>query len=385
MSSPIRVAHVITGLEVGGAAVMLQRLLDRVDRRAFDSTVISLTGLGPLGERIAATGVPVVPLGLRSLPGPLGVAKLSRALRAAEPDVVQTWLLHANVLAGGLSRLGRRAPVCWSMHMTAAEAGTHGRSAVALQRLEARLSRSVPARIASCSYSTYELMERMGYELGGAEVIPNGFDVETLRPDPAARAALRAELGIPDGAPVVAHAARFHPMKDHANLLEAAALVLERLPGARFLLCGTGVDDANAELAPRARALGEGVRLLGRRDDVTRIFQAADVATLSSASGEAMPLVIGEAMACGTPVVSTDCGDAAELIGDTGAVVPIRRPDLLAKGLAEVLELPAGELAALGAGARERIAERYALRDMVAGYERVWSELAAPAAASTSS
>ena len=121
-----------------------------------------------------------------------------------------------------------RAPVCWSMHMTAAEPDVHGRSTVALQSLEARLSRIVPARIASCSYSTYELMERMGYDLGRAEVIPNGFDVDVFRPDPAARAAIRAELGIDAGDPVVAHAARYHPMKDHRNLLEAAERVARR-------------------------------------------------------------------------------------------------------------------------------------------------------------
>lgn len=375
--APIRVAHVITGLEVGGAEVMLQRLLERVDREAFDSSVISLTARGPLGERIETEGTAVEALGLRRLPGPVGIARLTRAIRAHRPDVVQTWLLHANVLAGGLSRAGVREPVCWSMHMTRAEADVHGRATVALQRLEARLSGFVPARIASCSYSTYELMERMGYALEHAEVIPNGFDVEILRPDAEARRDIRAELGIADDAPVVAHAARFHPMKDHRNLLEAAKLVLAEQPATTFLLCGSGVDGSNAELAPLAAELGDAVRLLGRRDDVTRIFQAADLATLSSAAGEAMPLVIGEAMACGLPVVATDCGDAAELVGEAGAIVPIRRADLLAEGLLGVIRLPAADRAGLGALARERIADRYSLRSMVDGYERVWRELAA--------
>lgn len=377
MSRPTTVTHVITGLEVGGAEVILQRLLERVDREAFPSSVISLTSRGPLGARIEEAGIPVTALELPRIPGPLGVAKLARALRTRKPDVVQSWLLHANVLAGGLARATRIAPVAWSMHMTAAEADVHGRTAVALQRLEARLSRSVPARIASCSYSTYELMERSGYALGAAEVIPNGFDVVTLRPDADARVAVRAELGIEPDAPVVAHAARFHPMKDHRNLLEAAAKVHESLPEARFLLCGTGVEESNPDLAPLADALGAAVRLLGRRDDVTRIFQAADVATLSSAAGEAMPLVIGEAMACGVPFVATDCGDSAELIGDAGRVVPIRRPDLLADALLALLAMEPGRRGELGAMARARIAERYSLDAMVAGYERLWRELGA--------
>lgn len=372
-----RVTHVITGLELGGAEIILVRLLEDLAATGErpDHRVISLTSRGPLGDRVEAAGYPLEAMDLRRFPGPVGISRLARTLKASQPDIVQTWLLHSNVLAGSLARMRRIAPVCWSMHMTAAQAGTHGRAQVALQSLESRLSHRVPNRIVSCSHSTYELMAESGYELSGASVVPNGFDTERLAPDPVAGAELRSELGIPADALIVAHAARLHAMKDHANLLAAAALVSERVENVHFVMCGTGVTDADPGLAAGAVPLGPRAHLLGPRGDVERIFQAADVGALSSASGEAMPLVIGEAMACGTPFVATDCGDAAELIGDTGVVVPVRDAPALAAGLEQLLSEAADRRAERGERARRRIAERYSMDGMIAGYEAVWDEL----------
>lgn len=369
-----RVLQVITGLELGGAEIVLERLLARAGGEV-ETSVISLTGRGRLAERIEAHGVPVLALDGSNPPGPLALRRLALAIEAANPEVVQTWLLHANVLAGSIARMQRRS-VCWSMHMTEAERDTHGRATVALQRLEAKLSRRVPARVVSCSQSTFELMAHDGYAMSRAEVVPNGFDLDLLRPDTGARESLRHQLGIDEDAPVVAHAARLHPMKDHRTLLEAAAIVRDRVPDVRFVLCGGGVSNDSPELAGWAKPLGDTVMLLGPRDDVTRLWQAADVAALSSATGEALPLVLGEAMACGTPAVSTDVGDSARVVGDTGRIVPPRDPRALADGLVELLLMSPAERAELGRSARERIGSRYSLTAMVAGYERVWAELA---------
>jgi len=370
------ITNVITGLEVGGAEIILCRLLENLDLERWPTRVLSLTGRGSLAERVEAVGATVHAMGMRRTPTPADLFALDQELRRGRPAVVQTWLLHANVLAGSLARVRRVAPVCWSMHMTAAEQGTHGHANVALQRIEARLSWRVPARIASCSYRTFELMAADGYEMGRAEVVPNGFDTVALQPDPSSRAPLREELGISEAAPMAVHVARWHPMKDHRNLLDAATAVLRRVPDAVFVLCGSAVDANNDELQRLAAPLGDSVRLLGPRDDVARIFQAADLGVLSSASGEAMPLVIGEAMACGIPFVSTDCGDAAEMIGPTGRTVPTRRPDALAAAITELLLLPGPERKRLGEQARRRIESRYSMQAMVEGYEAIWDRLA---------
>jgi glycosyltransferase involved in cell wall biosynthesis len=166
-------------------------------------------------------------------------------------------------------------------------------------------------------------------------------------------------------------------MKDHRNLLAAIPVALAQTPDAHFLLCGDGVEPGNPGLAPLAEPLGDAVSLLGRRRDVHDLLAAADLAVLSSASGEAMPIVIGEAMATGVPFVATDVADARVVIGDTGRVVEPRNPRALGEAIGDVLSLPPGERAALGEAARRRIVEHYQLGGMVDSYLEMW-ERAAP-------
>jgi glycosyltransferase involved in cell wall biosynthesis len=372
---PLRVAHVITGLETGGAETLLVRLLERLDRREIDGTVISLTGEEPLGARVEALGVPVRALGIRPRPLPTEVVKVRRAIREAAPDLVQTWLLHANVLGGVAARLNGRTPIVWGVHITTVESSVFGPRAAIVKRAEKALSGNVPARIVACSESSLEVMRGHRYPDAKLELIPNGFDLERFHPDPRTGRSVRRELGLPEAAPVVGHVARFHPIKDHRTLLTAATLVAERVPGSQFVLCGTGVTEQNAELARWAAPLGDRVRMLGERRDVARLYRAFDVA-VSSSSGEALPLAIGEAMASGVPVAATRCGDSAALVGDTGRVTPVSDPGALAGAIAELLEMPAPDRRSLGDAARLRIAESYDLDEMADRYSALWREVA---------
>ena len=372
----LRVTHVINGLTVGGAEMLLVQTIERLAHAPIENHVVLLTTPGPLSARLEATGVNVDSVGLRVPPSPAGLARLRRMIDASEPDVVQTWLLNANVL-GGLAARSSRAPVAWGVHITKVDVETYGRLAWLTQRAEGAISARIPEAIVACSESAARSMLSLGYPAAKLVTVPNGIDTETFRPDPADRDAVRAELGIGADELVVGHVARFHPMKDQANLLAAAARVLERVPRARFVLCGRELDNSNAALTALARPHGERVALLGERDDVRRLLRSFDVFALSSATGEALPLVVGESMASGVPVVATDCGDSPFVVGDTGRIVAVRDPAALADALVEVLELPVSELGALGEAARRRIVDDYSLESMVAGYRDVWERLAA--------
>jgi glycosyltransferase involved in cell wall biosynthesis len=372
----LRVAQVTTGLETGGAEMLLLELVDRLDEHDVTGPVISLRHeRGALAGEIEATGTQVVELAMGSPPSPADLLRLRRAIAAAEADVVQTWLLHANVIAGLLAPRDQR--LVWGVHMSEARAETHGRLTIALQRLEGRLSSRVPERIVASSQSSLEEMILGGYDSSRIDLIPNGFDTRRFAPDPARGAEVRASLGIPADAPLVGHFARYHPMKDHRNLLAAVPVVLERVPEARFILCGDGVEPSNPELAALANGLDPAVSLLGRRDDVASILCGVDVSVSSSTSGEAMPVVIGEAMATGVPFVATDVADAAEVIADTGRIVPAEDPLALGLAITDLLEMPAEARRRLGMAARERIVERYPADGMVAGYVDLWRRVAA--------
>jgi glycosyltransferase involved in cell wall biosynthesis len=379
MSARPRVMHVITGLSTGGAELILARALESLGPGEFDSRVLSLTTLGTVGPQIRELGVEVSALGEGHALSPARLFGLRRALAAFEPDVVQTWLLHANVLGGLVARTRPGTPVVWGVHITDVRREIHGSVAVATRRLEKALSHRVPARIVACSESSARVMRELRYPEDKLVTIPNGFDVSSFRPDRSDRKAVRSELGIAEDALVVGHVARFHPMKDHHNLVEAAVRLQAEIPSFDLVLCGEGVTMENPELANWLSGLGEGVRVhaLGRRADVQRLYRAFDVVAVSSVGAEALPLVIGESMASAVPVVATDCGDARELIGAADQIVPVSDAPALAAALARVLQLGSEEREALGRIARERIERKFSLEKMSQAYGREWRLLAA--------
>ena len=375
-SSPLRVTHVITGLGAGGAETALYRLVSAT-RGDLLHDVVSLTGPGHFGPRLLAEGVPVTCLGMRpATPSPLALVRLVRHLRALRPDVVQGWMYHANLLAGLAAGAAGRVPVVWGIHHARLLDRSTRRSTRWTNALCARLSTRLPARITCCAEAAARAHVGMGYDAGRVVVIPNGFDAGSLAREPAAGARVRAELAIPPAALVVGTVSRYHPDKDPDTLLRAAGQVVRADPRVVFVLAGRGLESANAALAARVEALGlrDRVRLLGSRGDVPALLSAMDVFALSSRS-EAFPVVLGEAMLCELPCVATDCGDAQEIVGPWGRIVPPEDPGALAAGLRALLDASGRARAALGAGARERVRARYDLGRIARLYVELYAEV----------
>ncbi|EHN63236.1 glycosyl transferase [Comamonas testosteroni ATCC 11996] len=217
----------------------------------------------------------------------------------------------------------------------------------------------------------------MGYAADKLHVIPNGFDLSRFVPDVAARASVRAELGLAADVPLVGLIARFDSQKNHCGFVEAAAQVHAQMPDVHFVLAGTGVDAANIALnsAIAVKGLQARMHLLGRREDVPRLMASLDVLA-SSSHGEAFPNVLGEAMACGVPCVVTDVGDSAEIVGDTGCVVAAGDMVGLARGLVDVLSYPPEQKTVLGEQARVRVAARYEIGHVARLYEAFYERVA---------
>lgn len=369
----ITVLHLITGLEIGGAERMLSNIAGRTDRRRFRPVVVSMTGPGKLGPPLAEAGVTVRSLGLRrGVPDPRGVPRLLRIIREFRPAVLQTWLYHADLLGLIVRQFAPAGRLVWNLRCTEM-AGT-----AALCRLLA-WSSAIPDGVIVNSRVGQLYHAALGYRPRRWVTIPNGFDTQSFRPDAEARRRGRAALAIPDGAVALLLPARYHPMKDHANFLTAAALLARRYPDVQFVLAGTGAGPDNRALtdAIAAHGLGGQVRLLGERRDLETLYPAFDIVTLSSAFGEAFPNVLGEAMACGVPCVATDIGDTATIIGNCGVAVPPRDPEALAAGWERLIVLGFEGRAALGLQARDRIVEHYGIARVLACFEALYEEFAA--------
>jgi glycosyltransferase involved in cell wall biosynthesis len=368
----LTVLHLITGLETGGAEGMLARLATGSDRARFRHIIVSMTGPGMIGPDIAAADVALRSLGMkRNVPDPAGLWRLRRMLGEFRPDILQTWLYHADLLGLAAWRLGWAPRLLWNVRSTE----TIG--SVVVRRLLARWS-ALPDAVIVNSLAGWRFHEAVGYRPRRWEHIPNGFDTAALKPDAEGGKRWRAALGVGADAFVILLPARYHPMKDHTTFLAAAALLAKARPDACFVMVGSGAESGNRALADMiaAQGIGDRVLLLGERRDLDAVYPAADIATLSSAFGEGFPNVLAEAMCCGIPCVATDIGDSAEIIGATGVVVPPSDPAALASGWEKLAALDADERRKLGAAARARIVEQYDLATIIARYEALYEEIA---------
>lgn len=373
----MKILHIISGLSQGGGERMLQSLVTGDQHRRH--AVISLTDVGPVGRELEAAAVPVRAVHLAAS-RPQALWELARAVREEKPDLVHTWLYHGNAIGGTVARLvSPRTPVLWSVHNTEVHPSRNKRRTIAVVHAGARLSGAVPTRIHYCAESARRVHEALGYEPGRGLVIPNGFDTSRYRPDAEARARLRAELAVEERTPLVGLFARYNPQKDFPNFLAAFAHLRATRPEAVAVLVGSGTESENRELSRLVADAGlpeSALRRLGFRRDMPALSAAIDVLALSSSGSEAFPLVLGEALACGVPCVSTDIGDAREIVAQDGRIVPPRDPEALARGLDELLGLPPDAREALGARGRERVLANWDLEAVVSRYGALYEALA---------
>ncbi len=392
MSARAKILFVTTGLESGGAEMSLYKLATQMDRTRFDCFVVSLTTLGPvLGARIRQEGIPVHCLGFRrGLPDPRMVTSLARLIRKTKPDLIQTWMYHADLvgaLAAGLMRrlLRFKTPVIWSVHSTNLVQGKNKSQTLRVVGLNSRLSHHLPSRVLCCSEAALETHAQLGYRADILQVIPSGIDTDEFVPNLDARADLRCELGLPEQTSLLGLSARFDPQKDHQTFFHAAARLHQARPDAHFVLWGVGITPSNPELTRWAREAGVDTQthLLGLRTDTARLTAALDGATCCSSFGESFALVVGEAMACGIPTVTTDMPGPVTLLGGCGWVVPAQDPPALSRAWQEMLNLSLEARQQLGAKARLQIEQNFSLRKTVRAYEDFYAQMLSAADADT--
>ncbi len=371
------IVHVIAGLETGGAEMMLLKLIAETAGRLRHS-VISLSGPGTLGPRMEAVGGTVVAM---ELGGPfaalLALPRLARLLHRMKPDLVQGWMYHGNIAASLAAMLARADwPVAWAIRCTIQTFQEKLFTRI-LVRAGALLSRQ-PMAIFYNSRPAQAQHEAIGYARCGI-VLGNGFEMDRFAPDPQLRGVVRARLGVTPDQLLVGYVGRLAPIKDLATFFAAMARLAAMRPDIAIVAMGRDLPRAH-EMLPESQgdlaALGERLILLPEQTDINGFYQAFDVLVLSSLA-EGFPNVIGEAMASGTPCVSTDVGDCPAIIADTGRLVPVQAPGAMAAAVKDVLDLPMAARQMLGANARARIAAHYSIGSIARAHEAEWLRLVA--------
>ena len=367
----IRLFFLIRSLDYGGAQRQLIELVKGLDKQRFEVTVCTFYDGGELAAEVEALpGVRFVSLSKRGRWHVVGfLARLRAAVRVARPHLVHGYMSIANECALLMAHWSG-AKCVWGMR-----ASNHELRGVAQRAFEAGalLSRFADAIILNSEAGRTHYTKH-GYAPERMTVIPNGIDCVRFRPRPEEGPPIREAWGIPAGARLVGLVARLDPAKDHPTFIRAAALVAKAYPTARFVCVGSGGSVYSARLASEARELGLEMVWAGAREDMSAVYNALDIAVLSSSS-EGFPNVVGEAMASGKPCAVTQVGDAAMLVGDTGTSVPFGDAAALANGISTLLALTDIELAARGAAARRRVEANFSSQQLIAATEAVFSRV----------
>jgi glycosyltransferase involved in cell wall biosynthesis len=311
----------VDSLVVGGAERVLQALLEDLPGHRIAPHLVCLRRPGPIGESLRAGGLAVAADLSSHRYDPRAFFRLLRVARAFRPQLFYL-LDHSNALWHG--RLVARllgVPVCVAIHRTRRADGS--RSLSAADRLLLPWTKLVFA--VSEGHREY-LASAEGLDTAKLVTIHNGVDPARYQPlsDATARAARRAQFGLPAEAVLAAQVAALRPEKDHALALRAlASLAPAERP--HLLLIGDGTERTRIQAQITELGLQEFVTLLGQRDDVPFLLAICDLLLLSSqARVETFPLCVLEAMAAALPVLATDVGSLREQVleGETGSLVP---------------------------------------------------------------
>jgi len=347
----LRVLHVDTARTWRGGQNQVLLTARGMLERGHEVTLVCRAG-GELLARAEAAGVRARSTRFQGDLGPLGILGLVRTLSETRPEIMQLHDPHA--VSAGL--VARRL------------AGSHAR-VFATRRVDFRL-RSLPSRIKyracdrviAVSRAIALLLRQDGVPEARVRLVYEGVEDRT---PVTGGAAVLAELGVPEGRPVVGNVAALTGHKDHATLIEATALLRERMPAVAVVIAGEGELRAPLEALVRERGLAQSVIFAGFRTDLDRLMPAFTVFCLSSHM-EGLGTSLLDAMAFGRPVVATTAGGIPEAVEDgrTGILVPPRDPRALADALHLMLS-DEGRRRALGAAGRERFLARFSAQHMV--------------------
>jgi glycosyltransferase involved in cell wall biosynthesis len=370
------VLHVITSLSDGGAQATLFRLIT-ASEDLFEHQVISLTGDGKYGPLLRSRSIRVICLDMgRPLSGLRSLFRLMRLLRRTNPDVIQTWMYHADLVGGVAGRMAGHKNIFWNIRHGEAERSSLKPITFLVAKLCALTSRSIPRAVIACAQRAKENHLRYGYRPSNFLVIPNGYDEKALCPSEQSRKSFRSAHGIGPETILYGMVARWNSQKDHQTLISSFSAACADYPAMKCLLVGEGCTSDNAELVgliDRHRMTGR-IIPIGPQHDIASVMNGIDFHILSSAYGEAFPNVVAEAMLCGTPCLVTDVGDAAAIVDGNGWVVPPKATEELAAAVRGSAAL-AGRTAAfadLKIKVRDSVVERFTIPRMVMSYRQAW-------------
>ena len=372
----MKIVHVINSLETGGAEMMLLKLLQSGIYENYNVLIIVLSKKNTLSENIKKLGFNVEHLNFsKNIFLIFELIKFYKKIKFFSPNIVHSWLYHANLITALTCYLLKIKGVIWSIRQTSLDFKHNKLSTLIVAKICALISKKIPLKIIYNSYQSKESHTKFGYCKDKNIVIFNGFNTKEYKKIKIENKKNILGSQINTKFPLVGFIGRYDVQKNHFGFFEFAKLLVDQFPRVNFILVGRKIDEKNKVILNLRKklCLDKHVYLLGERKDIPKILNALDVFVLPS-NGESFPNVVGEAMACEVPTVVTDVGASKEIVGDLGFFV--NKGDMLsmAKYVLSILKLSKIKRENLGKKCRLRIKNKFNIKNISNDYKIIYEE-----------
>lgn len=369
------VLHIIIGLNLGGAETTLVKLC--LNTKNYHHIVISLTGVGYYTKILEEHYIDVYNLSFHK---PLNIFtncyKLLRLLINLKPNIVQTWMYHADLIGGIFAKICRIDNIFWNIRNSNTDFKSNKFSTFIVVKLCSYLSNTIPDKIISCSHAGMIEHVNFGYSHNKFVIINNGFSKIELN-DVRDNLLVKGKSNNNESLFTIGMAARFDNLKDFNTLLRA--LVEFKKINVNFLCILTGKDIVASNVVLYEKVikydLVQNLKLLGQYDNMYNFYSSLDIFILSSLS-EGFPNVIAEAMNWGVPCISSNVGDSHLIIGEFGWVVPAKNHLKMAESLIfaySMFETQKDDWSRLKINCNKRISQNFNLETMFSKYSLLWN------------
>ena len=369
----IKILNIINSMEVGGAEVMLKKILINSDNTKFKHIIVTLKSENQILNDLKRKNIEIYSLKLNSFLNFLRSFKsLLQIVKKIKPDYILTWLHPSDFYGVFIKLMYPEVTLIWNIRCSKLIYPIVGFKNILLVKILSKFSK-YPDLILSNSFSGIKEHLRLGYKPKEIKVIPNGFDLKSFTPNNKLGKLYRKELRLNQSDFVIGFVGKYNRIKGIEKFILTANIASIKFSNWKFVLIGRDLTYENKELVTSLKKykICKNFRLLGERQDINKILCSLDVLSLTSSS-EGFPNVIGEAMSCGVPCVSTDVGDCKSIIGETGIISKNNKPQNIFNDWLSIHKMLKNDSSILKKSTRARIKKYYEINFIINKYEKLF-------------